>query len=222
MYIRDTAISTENTVNNTNNAYENSKVKEEESIFSSQSTDNDFTEELITTILDCVLDEIFSDGAFTKDEASTFVAGEKELAQIIKDAKSKQGFFESLFDFGSTEKKCREDYAKSHPEYAKVMKEGQKVQSEYENAMKTAKEEWTKSNPQPETLYEEGGLLGMKRTEEYSAWQKELTEFLNEFEKEYIYNNSDYKTLRTEQNKDKDVFDEFAQGFISSLVDSII
>lgn len=222
MHIKESSTSSINLVNqNTGNNVQ--KINDDVSIFSNEKVNEpDYTDELISRLIDGVLDEIFSDGSFTTNEAKTYVEGEKELAEIIKKEKSKQGFFESLFDMGSLEKKCRDDYAKSHPEYSKVMKEGQKVQKQYEDAMKLAKKEWIKENPQPENIYEEGGLLGFKRTEEYATWQKELTNFLNDFEKEYIKNNNDYRTLRTEQNKDKDAFEELAQDFISILVDEII
>ena len=62
-------------------------------------------EDTLTTILTGVADELFGDGSFTKDEAAIYVAGEKEIDELIISEPNKQNLLETIFDepcaFGS-------------------------------------------------------------------------------------------------------------------------
>lgn len=165
-------------------------------------------EETLTTILTGVADEIFGDGSFTKDEAAIYVAGEKEIAELVKNEPNKQNLIETIFDPDKAEREIREKYAAEHPEYAAVMKEGQKVQSDFDKSREETRLKWIEDNPAPEMI-KEGGFFGVTMTDEYKEWLNEQNKYMNNFEKEYCQNNPDYATLKAEQDKDKSILDIF-------------
>lgn len=185
-----------------------------ESIFTttnSGTTENDFVSQLVTGLID----ELFFDGAFTKDEAKTYVEGEKEIAKMIEEEKNKQldggHYLTYLFDSAKTEKDCRNKYAKEHPEYNEVMKEGQKVESQYETAYNEAKTNWLKENPEPDG-FEKGGLFGIKERDEHKEWRAKEQEFSKGFEEEYINNNPDYGNLKDAQKSDMTFWEALANS----------
>lgn len=165
-------------------------------------------EDTLTTILTGVADELLGDGAFTKDEAAIYVAGEKEIAELVKNAPNKQNLLETIFDPDKAEREIREKYASEHPEYAAVMKEGQKVQSNFDKSREETRLKWIEDNPAPEMM-KEGGFFGITMTDEYKEWLNEQDKYMNNFEKEYCQNNPDYATLKAEQDKDKSILDIF-------------
>lgn len=164
-------------------------------------------EDTLTTILTGVADELLGDGAFTRDEAAIYVAGELEIEELVKNAPNNQNLIETIFDPDKTEREIREKYASEHPEYAAVMKEGQKVQKEYDKTREETRLKWIENNPAPEKMMKEGGFFGVTMTDEYKDWLKEQDNYMNNFEKEYIQTNSDYANLRAEQNKNKSLIE---------------
>ncbi len=164
-------------------------------------------EDTLSTVLTGTVDAIFGDGAFTKDEAAIYVAGELEIEELVKNAPNNQNLIETIFDPDKTEREIREKYASEHPEYAAVMKEGQKVQKEYDKTREETRLKWIENNPAPEKMMKEGGFFGVTMTDEYKDWLKEQDNYMNNFEKEYIQTNSDYGNLRAEQNKNKSLFE---------------
>lgn len=164
----------------------------------------ELNEETLNTILTGTVDVILGDGAFTKDEAAIFVAGEKEIEELIRNAPNEQNLVETILDPDKTEREVREKYANEHPEYAAVMKEGHNVQKKHDETREEARTKWIENNPPPEMM-KKGGLFGMTVTDEYKDWYKKQAEFMNDFEKEYIQNNSDYAHLKEEQDKDRNI-----------------
>lgn len=222
MYIRNADVSSVQSTN-TNQTTKAQETENDISIFNNDSVDEtDFGSDLLNAIVMGILNDVFSDTSFTKDEAKTYVEGEKELAEIIKNEKDSRGFFDLLFNSSNIEKECREKYESEHPEYAKVAEEGQKVQKQYDDALANAKEAWLNENPQPENITENGGLFGIKRTDEYKQWSSDLESFIKDFESEYKKKDPDYKILSDEQNKDKSYADELAADLFSILIDEAI
>ena len=163
-------------------------------------------EETLGVVLAGAVDALLGDGSFTKDEASIYVAGEKEIAELVKNEPNKQNLIETFFDPDKTEREIREKYSSEHPEYASVMKEGQKVQSDFDNAKEETRLKWIEDNPAPEML-KEGGFFGVTMTDEYKDWLKNQDNYMNNFEKEYVQNNPDYANLKAEQDKNKSLLE---------------
>lgn len=185
----------------------------DESIFNT--TNSDTENDIVSQIVKGVLDELLFDGTFTKDEAKTYVEGEKEIAKMVEEEKQKQldggHYLTYLFDSAKTEKDCRDKYAKENPEYKEVMKEGQKVESQYETAYDDAKTKWLEENPEPKG-FEEGGLFGIKETDEHKEWRAKEKEFSKGFEEEYIKNNPDYGNLKDAQKSDMSFWEALADS----------
>ena len=169
---------------------------EEENLFPSVEE----TSEILDVLFSGVVDAAFGNGTFTKTEAEIFVQGEKEIAKLVKEAPNKQSLVESIFDPDKAEREAREQYAADHPEYADVMQEGLKVQNEFDSKKEEERQNWIKENPAPE-MFEKGGWLGVKITDEYKEWNQKQDNHLYEFEKNYTENNQNYANLKFEQNK---------------------
>ncbi|MBQ8887635.1 MAG: hypothetical protein IJY61_08050 [Candidatus Gastranaerophilales bacterium] len=183
--------------NQTNGAAKVEK-EEEASLFPSLETD-----EILDILFTGVVDGVFGDGPFTKDEATIYVQGEKEIAELVKETPNKQNLIETIFDPDKAEREIREQYAAEHPEYAEVMEEGAKVQENYDKAYDETLKKWQEENPAPEKILEEGGFLGVKMTDDYKEWTNAQIKYMQNFEKEYAKNNSDYANLKAAQDKDK-------------------
>lgn len=188
---------------NANQSNGTAKVEKEEEINLFPSLE---TGEILDILFTGVVDSVFGDGPFTKDEAAIYVQGEKEIAELVKDAPNKQNLIETIFDPDKTEREVREQYASEHPEYAEVMEEGRRVQSEFDTKREESRQKWMEENPAPE-MFEQGGLLGVKVTDEYKDWSNKQDNYMKEFEKNYIANNQDYANLRAEQDKGKSLID---------------
>lgn len=192
-----------NAIKNSNIPLEDNPKKEEENI-SIWGTMEEEDENSLAILLTGVLDEVIGDGAFTSEEAKVFVTGEFEIKELIKEAQKNRGFLELLTNPQKCEQDVREKYAKEHPEYAKVMEEGKKVEKLHENALKEAEETWQKNNPEPESKIVKGDdIFGLTYTEEYANWLKKKKQATKDFESHYIKNNPDYANLIKEQNKNK-------------------
>ena len=187
-------------INNVDGSGTSPKVKESENNVSVFGYEID--EDTLSTILTGTIDAILSDETFTKEEAEIYVTGELEISELIKNSQEKQSFIDSILDPNKTEREIREKYAKEHPEYASVMKEGEKVQADFDKAKEETKQKWIKDNPSPEML-KEGGFLGITFTDEYKDWLKNQDNYMKNFEQEYIQNNPDYANLKEAQDKNK-------------------
>ena len=128
------------------------------------------------------------------------------FAELIKNSPNNPNLIDAIFDPDKVEREIRKKYADEHPEYAEVMKEGQKVQKEFDTKREETRQNWIKENPAPE-MFEEGGLIGVKVTDEYREWTIKQDNHLKEFEKNYIEDNPDYATLKAELDKDKSLLD---------------
>ena len=188
-------------INNIDGSGTSPKVKESENNISVFGYEID--EDTLSTILTGTIDAILSDETFTKDEAAIYVAGELEISELIKNSKGKQSFIDSILDPNKIEREIRENYAKEHPEYASVMKEGEKVQSDFDKAKEEIKQKWIEDNPEPSDIMKKGGLFGITMTDEYRDWLKNKDNYLNNFEQEYIQNNPNYANLKEAQDKNK-------------------
>lgn len=157
---------------------------------------------LLGLIFEEVIDEILTQDSFTREEAAVYVKGEREISDIVKNSPKKQSIVEAFFDPNKVEREVREKYKSEHQDYAAVMDEGQKVESDYDKTYQSTKNKWLEENPAPE-MFEKGGLFGVKITDDYKKWIKVQTKYMNDFEKEYCKNNKDYANLKAEQNKKK-------------------
>ena len=184
------------------NIVDNTSLTEKESDGNINIFGQEVDEETLNTILTGTVDILLSDDTFTKDEAAIYVAGELEISELIKNSKGKQSFIDSILDPNKIEREIREKYTKEHPEYASVMKEGEKVQADFDKAKEETKQKWIEDNPSPEML-KEGGFLGITFTDEYKDWLKNQDNYMKNFEQEYIQNNPDYANLKEAQDKNK-------------------
>ena len=189
-----------NIVENSDRTKETTETKQNINIFGFE-----IKEETLNTILTGAVDIILADSTFTKDDAAIFVAGEKEIEELIKNAQNNQNLFETIFDPNKTEREIREKYANEHPEYAAVMQKGNNVQKKHDEAREETRLKWIEDNPEPSDIMQKGGLFGMTFTDEYKDWLKNKDNYLNNFEQEYIQNNPDYANLKEAQDKDKNI-----------------
>ena len=204
-------------VNNKLNQYITTSKTENTQNGVDESTAIDFnidenSEELLKEAIETFSGFLFGDGIFTNTEAEAYVNGENEIAELLREAKGNRGFVETLLDPNKYERDIRTEYEKEHPEYARVAKEGKKLQEEYNDARSATERIWIESNPEPEQKYQKGnGLFGFSQTEEYKKWYNEKEQALKEFDKEYRYNNPDYDNLACAQLKNKSII-EIALG----------
>lgn len=185
------------------------KIEEDTAISFIDSEDN---EELLQAAIETFSGFLFGDGIFTNAEAEAYVTGENEIAELLKEAKGDRSFVETILDPNKYEREIRAEYEKEHPEYARVAKDGKKLQEEYDYARAATEKIWLETNPEPENKYQKGnGLFGFSQTEEYKQWHKEKEQALADFDKDYRYNNPDYDNLACAQAKNKSLI-EIALG----------
>jgi len=198
-------------------------TKEVSSAITTQNDDiSIFLSNCLNTIIIDVVNSAFAEPPFTKEEAEIYVQGEKELAGIIAEEKSKQSFLKQMFGFDDIETNCRKQYAQKHEEYAAVMKRGMTIQKQHDEALSKVKEDWLKSNPEPEHLFQEGGILGIERTEEYKNWENNLKELIETFEYEYMKTDTNYRKLYEAKNNDKSLGEKLTEEILYSMFEEII
>ena len=165
-------------------------------------------EELLQAAIETFSGVLFGNEIFTNEEAEAYVVGENEIAELLREGKANRGFVETLLDPNKYEREIRKEYEKEHPEYAKAAKEGKKLQEEYDNARSITEQTWLENNPEPTEKYQKGnGIFGFSQTEEYKTWHNKREEALNQFDKEYRYNNPDYDNLARAQLKNKSLIE---------------
>ena len=125
---------------------------------------------LLGLIFEEVIDEILTQDSFTREEAAVYVKGEREISDIVKNSPKKQSIVEAFFDPNKVEREVREKYKSEHQDYAAVMYEGQKVESDYDKTYQSTINKWLEENPAPE-MFEKGGLFGVKITDDYKKWK---------------------------------------------------
>lgn len=165
-------------------------------------------EELLQAAIETFSGVLFGNEIFTNEEAEAYVVGENEIAELLREGKANRGFVETFLDPNKYEREIRKEYEKEHPEYAKAAKEGKKLQEEYDNARSITEQTWLENNPEPTEKYQKGnGIFGFSQTEEYKNWHNKKEDALNQFDKEYRYNNPDYDNLARAQLKNKSLIE---------------
>ena len=169
---------------------------------------DDSNEELLQSAIETFSGLLFGDEIFTNKEAEIYVLGENAIEELLREAKDNRSIVEVLLNPNKYERDIRAEYEREHPEYAKVAKEGKKLQEEYNDARAATERIWLETNPEPQEKYQKGnGLFGFSQTEEYKKWHNEREQILNDFEKEYRYNNPDYDNLACAQAKNKSIIE---------------